>query len=117
MFPNPDGNSRSPRSRLPRSSAGFIRRRQVSSTAGQQQRHRCDDLVRLHLETRHPVKFLVCLVDSDSRPALRNVELLTKAKSLGFSDRQIAHLTGTTEDAVLRLRRRVGEFLLSPPAT
>ena len=32
-------------------------------------------------------------------------ELLAKAKSLGFSDRQIAHLTGTTEDAV-RARRK-----------
>jgi len=29
-----------------------------------------------------------------------NSELLTKAKGLGFSDRQIAHLTGATEDAV-----------------
>ena len=27
-----------------------------------------------------------------------NLELLAKAKSLGFSDRQIAHLTGRTED-------------------
>jgi carbamoyl-phosphate synthase large subunit len=32
-------------------------------------------------------------------------ELLAKAKSLGFSDRQIAHLTGTTEDAI-RARRK-----------
>ena len=29
-----------------------------------------------------------------------SAELTTKAKSPGFSDRQIAHLTGTTEDAV-----------------
>ena len=36
-----------------------------------------------------------------------NVELLTKAKSLGFSDRQIAHLTGTTEDAVRAERKRI----------
>src|SRR5215213_2099697 len=34
-----------------------------------------------------------------------NRDLLAKAKSLGFSDRQIAHLTGTTEDAV-RARRK-----------
>ena len=34
-----------------------------------------------------------------------NSELLTKAKGLGFSDRQIAHLTGQTEDAV-RARRK-----------
>ena len=37
-----------------------------------------------------------------------NPELLTKAKSLGFSDRQIAHLTGTTEDAVRAERKRIG---------
>jgi len=37
-----------------------------------------------------------------------NVELLTKAKSLGFSDRQIAHLTGTTEDAVRAERKKLG---------
>ena len=37
-----------------------------------------------------------------------NSELLTKAKSLGFSDRQIAHLTGTTEDAVRAERKRIG---------
>ena len=37
-----------------------------------------------------------------------NVELLTEAKSLGFSDRQIAHLTGTTEDAVRAERKSIG---------
>jgi len=35
-------------------------------------------------------------------------ELLTKAKSLGFSDRQIAHLTGQTEEAVRAERKRIG---------
>lgn len=35
-------------------------------------------------------------------------ELLTKAKCYGFSDRQIAHLTGTTEDAVRAERKRLG---------
>src|SRR5688572_15753311 len=35
-----------------------------------------------------------------------NSELLAKAKSLGFSDRQIAHLTGTTEDAVRAERKK-----------
>src|SRR5216110_2964762 len=35
-------------------------------------------------------------------------ELLAKAKSLGFSDRQIAHLTGTTEDAVRAERKQLG---------
>jgi carbamoyl-phosphate synthase large subunit len=37
-----------------------------------------------------------------------NVELLTKAKSLGFSDRQIAHLTGRTEDEVRAERKSLG---------
>jgi carbamoyl-phosphate synthase large subunit len=37
-----------------------------------------------------------------------NPELLAKAKSLGFSDRQIAHLTGQTEDAVRAERKRIG---------
>src|SRR5216117_3890937 len=37
-----------------------------------------------------------------------NAELLAKAKSLGFSDRQIAHLTGQTEDAVRADRKRIG---------
>src|SRR5438876_31376 len=37
-----------------------------------------------------------------------NIELLTKAKSLGFSDRQIAHLTGLTEDAVRAERKQLG---------
>ncbi len=37
-----------------------------------------------------------------------NHELLAKAKSLGFSDRQIAHLTGQTEDAVRALRKSSG---------
>jgi carbamoyl-phosphate synthase large subunit len=37
-----------------------------------------------------------------------NQELLAKAKALGFSDRQIAHLTGQSEDAVRALRKRTG---------
>ena len=37
-----------------------------------------------------------------------NVELLAKAKSLGFSDRQIAHLTGRTEDAIRAERKKLG---------
>ncbi|MEI9960137.1 MAG: carbamoyl-phosphate synthase large subunit [Limisphaerales bacterium] len=37
-----------------------------------------------------------------------NSELLTKAKGLGFSDRQIAHLTGSTEDAIRAERKRIG---------
>jgi carbamoyl-phosphate synthase large subunit len=41
-----------------------------------------------------------------------NPELLERAKVLGFSDRQIAHLTGQTEDAV-RARRRELKLLPS----
>jgi carbamoyl-phosphate synthase large subunit len=37
-----------------------------------------------------------------------NQELLAKAKSLGFSDRQIAHLTGTTEDEIRATRKSLG---------
>jgi carbamoyl-phosphate synthase large subunit len=37
-----------------------------------------------------------------------NTEKLAQAKSLGFSDRQIAHLTGTTEDAIRAERKRIG---------
>jgi carbamoyl-phosphate synthase large subunit len=37
-----------------------------------------------------------------------NSEILAKAKSLGFSDRQIAHLTGQTEDDVRALRKKLG---------
>ena len=37
-----------------------------------------------------------------------NPELLAKAKSLGFSDRQIAHLTGRTEDQVRAERKHLG---------
>ncbi|HHY84179.1 MAG TPA: carbamoyl-phosphate synthase large subunit [Verrucomicrobia bacterium] len=37
-----------------------------------------------------------------------NAEQLAKAKSLGFSDRQIAHLTGRTEDEIRAERRRLG---------
>src|SRR3954462_7207489 len=37
-----------------------------------------------------------------------NAEQLSKAKSLGFSDRQIAHLTGQTEDQVRAFRKKSG---------
>jgi carbamoyl-phosphate synthase large subunit len=37
-----------------------------------------------------------------------NHDLLAKAKSLGFSDRQIAHLTGQSEDAVRAQRKQSG---------
>jgi carbamoyl-phosphate synthase large subunit len=37
-----------------------------------------------------------------------NAEQLAKAKSLGFSDRQVAHLTGHTEDEIRALRQKLG---------
>ena len=37
-----------------------------------------------------------------------NAEKLAQAKSLGFSDRQIAHLTGKTEDEVRAFRKKIG---------
>lgn len=37
-----------------------------------------------------------------------DAKLLAKAKSYGFSDRQIAHLTGTTEEAVRAERKSIG---------
>src|SRR5215472_14378877 len=37
-----------------------------------------------------------------------NAEKLARAKSLGFSDRQIAHLTGSTEDKIRALRKKNG---------
>jgi carbamoyl-phosphate synthase large subunit len=39
--------------------------------------------------------------------SLLNAEKLARAKSLGFSDRQIAHLTGTTEDAIRAWRKKI----------
>lgn len=39
-----------------------------------------------------------------------NSELLERAKTLGFSDRQIAYLTGQTEDSVRARRRKLGLF-------
>ena len=37
-----------------------------------------------------------------------NPDLLSRAKSFGFSDRQIAHLTGRTEDEVRAERKKLG---------
>jgi carbamoyl-phosphate synthase large subunit len=36
-----------------------------------------------------------------------NPDILARAKSLGFSDRQIAHLTGTTEDEIRAQRKKI----------
>src|SRR5436190_21514543 len=40
--------------------------------------------------------------------SLMSPEQLAKAKSLGFSDRQIANLTGNTEEAIRAERKRLG---------
>ncbi len=37
-----------------------------------------------------------------------NADILAKAKSLGFSDRQIAHLTGKWEDEIRAFRKKIG---------
>ena len=42
------------------------------------------------------------------KPASMNKEILTKAKALGFSDRQIAHLTGQSEDTIRAERKQYG---------
>jgi len=47
----------------------------------------------------------VCFGDLN---CLMNAEILAKAKSLGFSDRQIANLTGNTEDDIRQLRKESG---------
>src|SRR5207244_2938177 len=52
-----------------------------------------------------PSFFLLTARDFKS---MMNAEQLAKAKSLGFSDRQIAHLTGQTEDQVRAERKRLG---------
>src|SRR5437660_9381302 len=46
-------------------------------------------------------------VDFDLMPKFDS-ELLSKAKSLGFSDRQIANLSGKTEDEIRALRKKLG---------
>jgi len=58
------------------------------------------------LAARESSKYLVVVC------ARMNDELLGKAKANGFSDRQIAHLTGTTEEAI-RARRKSLDLLPS----
>src|SRR5256714_7896163 len=58
---------------------------------------------RFKLDTRRV--FLLTARDFES---IMNAELLARAKSLGFSDRQIAHLTGRTEDQVRAERYKIG---------
>src|SRR6476646_4855074 len=50
------------------------------------------------LPSRQGTFFSLSFAGSDSHRM--NAEQLAKAKSLGFSDRQIAHLTGGTEDEI-----------------
>src|SRR5207247_3030450 len=52
--------------------------------------------------------FRLVVLEQNFRRDRMNPQLLTKAKSLGFSDPQIAHLTGQTEDAVRAERKRLG---------
>jgi carbamoyl-phosphate synthase large subunit len=58
------------------------------------------------LDIRHRIRFH--LPDFDLRPAYMNPELLAQAKSLGFSDRQIANLSGQSEDEIRALRKKLG---------
>jgi carbamoyl-phosphate synthase large subunit len=53
-------------------------------------------------------KFRLTIANLISPMSSLNAEKLAQAKSLGFSDRQIAHLTGTTEDAIRAERKRIG---------
>jgi hypothetical protein len=73
---------------------------QVSSCVGQLLR------VPFLIDTR--TQFRLTLPDFDPRPKRMNAEQLAKAKSLGFSDRQIAHLTGRTKDDVRARRKKLG---------
>jgi carbamoyl-phosphate synthase large subunit len=62
----------------------------------------------LLIRSRHPVGFSAYYVEFDLTlmPTL-NAEKLARAKSLGFSDRQIAHLVGKTEDEIRALRKKL----------
>jgi carbamoyl-phosphate synthase large subunit len=58
--------------------------------------------------SRHPPEFSAYYAEFDLTlmPPL-DAEKLARAKSLGFSDRQIAHLTGSTEDKIRALRKKL----------
>ena len=60
-------------------------------------------LMWFNLDTR-----CILLLTARDFESIMNAELLARAKSLGFSDRQIAHLTGRTEDQVRAERKKVG---------
>src|SRR5438552_6435315 len=60
------------------------------------------------LPPRHDAVLPLSCGRTNFRRDRMNPQLLAKAKSLGFSDRQIAHLTGQTEEAVRAERKRLG---------
>src|SRR5437879_695840 len=62
----------------------------------------------MRFPSRHPPRIPVSFAGFISRPQRMNADILAKAKSLGFSDRQIAHLTGQTEDQVRAERKKLG---------
>src|SRR5947208_2042485 len=65
--------------------------------------------LRRHLHTGHDHLFGAYFAGFILRaPITMKPELLAKAKSFGFSDQQIAYLTGQTEDAVRAERKRLG---------
>src|SRR5262245_65180046 len=63
---------------------------------------------RARLRSRQAFAPSAYFAGSDAAPSRMNAELLAKAKALGFSDRQIAHLTRRTEDAVRAERKQLG---------
>src|SRR5207244_1220817 len=56
---------------------------------------------------RLAIRFVIWLTLPDLFAEM-NSDLLAKAKSLGFSDRQIANLTGQSEDDIRALRKKLG---------
>ena len=56
------------------------------------------------LDTPFTLRFALLNFDHDRM----NTDQFIKAKTLGFSDRQIAHLTGSTEDQVRAERKKIG---------
>jgi len=57
------------------------------------------------LDTQEKFRLTMATLISTMPPL--NIEKLAQAKSLGFSDRQIAHLTGATEDEIRALRKKL----------
>src|SRR5204863_811494 len=67
-----------------------------------------NDRGRTLFQSRHAPVISVCFAGFYSRSQRMTAETLAKAKSLGFSDRQIANLTGQSEDEIRALRKRLG---------